>query len=175
MQTWNHRTMKTLTTVPFGLVVLLGSLGCQEPPSGPPFDTGFTVKQVMNGVLDPLTDVYWDSVGFIITAEGTEEIMPHTDEEWAEVVHAAMVVVESGNLLMMDGRAVDQGQWIEHCKELIAAGKQAVAAAEAQDRDEVFVVGGYIYDACTNCHSQYIQEQSSEPLPARSVPPQESE
>ena len=38
---------------------------------------------------------------------GTEERQPHTDQEWAAVRDSAVVLAESGNLMMMVPRAYD--------------------------------------------------------------------
>lgn len=52
-------------------------------PQPPPFKPLVDVKALMNSVVDPQADVIWGSVATIITAAGTEERQPHTDEEWA--------------------------------------------------------------------------------------------
>ena len=44
---------------------------------------------------------------------------------------------------------------MEFSKELVAAGQLALAAAEAKDKDEIFMIGGEIYTACDNCHATY--------------------
>ena len=66
------------------------------------------VKSLMIAMVDPAADILWDAVGTIITIEGVDEWYPETDEEWAEVQSAAIVLMESGNLLMMGDRARDQ-------------------------------------------------------------------
>jgi mono/diheme cytochrome c family protein len=109
----------------------------------------------MNAVLDPAADIIWASVGTNITAEGMEEFQPRTDDEWAAVRNAAVVVTESGNLLMMEGRARDTGDWNTFSQALVEIGARAVEAAEAQDKDAVFQIGGDIYNVCAGCHQQY--------------------
>ena len=44
-----------------------------------------TCKDLMNNVLDPAADGIWESVGTIITMEGTFEKAPANDDEWAGV------------------------------------------------------------------------------------------
>jgi hypothetical protein len=110
----------------------------------------------MNTVIDPNTDVVWNAVASVITAAGIEEIRPKTDEQWTAVRNAAMVVAESGNLLMMAPRAKDGDEWMKSAQALIETGNAAVAAAEKKDADQLFTVGGEIYGACTNCHVKYI-------------------
>ncbi len=116
------------------------------------------VKYIMQWVLDPAADHIWDSAGSIITATGTRELAPTTDEGWLAVQHSAAVVAESGNLLIMPGRARDDGAWRDISLGLVAAGQSAQAAAEAHDTDALFDAGGQIYRVCTSCHAAYIHD-----------------
>ena len=63
----------------------------------------------MNGIVRPAARVVFASVGTIISADGVEEREPRTDEEWAAVGNSAAALVESANLLMMDGSSDRQG------------------------------------------------------------------
>jgi hypothetical protein len=119
-----------------------------------PYRVITNIQQTMAWILDPAADVIWDSAGTIITAEGRQELAPTTDEGWAEVVRAAAVLGEAGNLLMMPGRAAGE-DWVEYSQGLIDTGKLALQAAEAQDSDALFEAGGRIYQVCRACHAQY--------------------
>ena len=61
---------------------------------------------------------------------------------------------------MMPGRSAGP-DWNEYSSRLTAAGKQAMAAAERQNADELFDAGGRIYQACLACHSQYLVDDAS--------------
>jgi len=113
------------------------------------------VKQLMTAVIDPAADVIWESVGTTVSAEGTVEHAPKTDEEWTAVLNSAFVITESGNLMMMGSRARDSGEWIRQSRALIDVGIRTVKAAEARDKDAIFALGGDIYDVCANCHRAY--------------------
>ena len=136
------------------LAVLLS--GCAPEPV--PFENVADVKQLMTSVLEPAAEVYWDSVGTIMDLEGTVEIAPRTEEEWQAVRNAAMVVAESGNLLMMPGRVQGGVEWMDFSRALIARGRQALAAAEAKDTAAVFDAGGEVYLVCSNCHAVYAPD-----------------
>jgi hypothetical protein len=147
--------------IPLCAMALVGC-GSSEPPpapaavpAGPPFHATLNVKQLMNWIIDPNADVIWNSVGTIITEKGREELMPKTDDDWAAVRNAAAVVVESGNLLMMDGRAYDREQWMEAARGMIDAANTAIEAAETKDVEALFDAGGAVYEACTACHAKY--------------------
>jgi len=114
----------------------------------------------MLNVLDPAADGIWDSVGFIMTLEGTFEKAPATDDEWAGVRASAIQLAESGNLLMMPSRSGGSAEWIAEAKALIDASNRAIKAIEAKDKAALFTIGGDIYDVCTNCHQRFALQLS---------------
>ncbi len=140
----------------FLLSLTLTICGCAPEP--PPFDEVADVRQLMLTVVEPAADVYWDSVGTIMDLNGTEEIAPSTTAEWEAVRNAAVVIAESGNLLLMPGRSQEGEQWTELAKALIASGKQALAAAEARDPAAVFDAGGEVYLVCSECHAAFAPD-----------------
>ena len=83
--------------------------GCAKPPEPPPYRAVAGTRLLMMSLLDPAADTQWDAVRIEMTLEGTTEVQPQTDEEWAGVRNAAVLLAESGNLLMMERRAMDQG------------------------------------------------------------------
>lgn len=131
--------------------------GVSAPVIAPPFEPVTNVHQTMAWIVYPMADLIWDSAGTIITAQGSKELAPTTDEGWAEVVRAAAILTESGNLLMMPGRAAGD-DWIRYSQGLVKTGKLALQAAQAQDSDALFDAGGEIYQVCKSCHEQYWVE-----------------
>jgi hypothetical protein len=113
------------------------------------------VKQLMAAVLEPAAEIYWDAVGTVEDEKGAREIAPETQEQWDAVRNSAYVIAESGNLLMMGARVKDASDWMTMSRDLIDAGKRALQAAEARDRDAVFAAGGDLYESCTRCHAKY--------------------
>ena len=140
------------------LVVPILLSGCGSGTDEPPFTLVADLADLMSTVVDPAADVYWDAVGWIIDASGTTEIRPESPEEWEAVRNAAYQVAESGNLMMMRGRAVDEPEWIAFSQALISVGRRAIEAAEARDEQGVFDVGAEIYAVCTGCHATYALE-----------------
>ena len=130
-------------------------ISCSDDRSGPPYRPMVDVKNLMIAMIDPAADVLWDAVGTIITIEGVDEWYPETDEEWAEVRNAAIVLMESGNLLMMGDRARDQETWMHLSLAMIDAGEAALEAAEARDPEQIFAIGEKIYFSCDRCHGLY--------------------
>ncbi|MFK7912974.1 MAG: hypothetical protein AB8B93_03595 [Pseudomonadales bacterium] len=123
-----------------------------------PYQLDFDMQELMAHVLDPAADIIWASAGTIVTVEGETDLAPTDDEGWLHVENGAAAVVESANLLMLPGRAVDDGDWREFSLGLAAMGKKAMAAAEAQDADALFAAGADLYQVCVACHQQYDRD-----------------
>lgn len=137
------------------MVLALALLGCSGPEEPKRFREVAGVRLLMESVVDPAADGIWGSVKTIMTAQGTEEIRPQSEEEWNAVRNSAVTLAESGNLLMIGKRARDDGDWIGWARDLTFAGEQAIAAAEARDADRLFDVGAEIYEVCLGCHDRY--------------------
>jgi hypothetical protein len=144
------RTM--LRLLPISLLLIMG---CTTTATMPPFTPVAQTKQLMEWVIDPAADVVWDSVKTVVTEAGTKEIAPHTAEEWDAVRNGAAVLAESGNLLMMEGRARDRDRWMKSAHALTEAAVRAMKAAEAKNIPALFDAGGQIYNACSACHARY--------------------
>jgi hypothetical protein len=158
----------------WGPLSILLILGCSAPPPPPPPPPPFAAvvdfKQLMQWVIDPAADVIWDSVQTIITEKGTKEIAPQTDEQWAGVRNSAATLAESGNLLMMEGRARDNKEWMTAARRLSTSASHALKAAEAKQVDALFTAGEEIYHACDGCHQRYAdfaQPNAAPPNPAK--------
>ena len=166
MQFWKTKRMLTKGWIPpCAMALVLAACGqSKESPAparaaaAPPFHTTLTTKQLMSWIIDPNAVAIWNSVGSITTEKGTEEKHPKTDEEWSTYRNAAAMLIESGNLLMLDGRAVDNDQWMATSRGMSDAAATVLEAAEAKDVEAYFDAGGALYEACTACHSKYLIE-----------------
>jgi hypothetical protein len=110
----------------------------------------------MIGIIDPAADVIWQSVSTIVTREGRIDRVPSTDEEWEELRLNAMVLIESGNLLLIEGRVAVLEAWPVFSQGLIDTGLDTIKAVDARDPDEILAVGERIYNACVACHQNYL-------------------
>ena len=111
----------------------LAACAHQPQTSPPPFKPVTTVLELMESVIAHAAEIYWESVSVTVDEAGVHERNPQTDEEWEGVWAAGLAIAESGNLLMMTPRAVDNGAWMQFSRSLIDAGVEAAAAAEAHD------------------------------------------
>ena len=117
-----------------------------------------SVQQIMRGIVAPAASVVFNSVGTTITASGTEERMPRTTEEWNAVGDSVAALAESGNLLMLDGRAIDKGDWMTMSRALMDGARVALKAIEAKNVEALFGSGETINASCDSCHQRYQRQ-----------------
>lgn len=139
---------KSFTLV--GFVVLMGCARAPEPTAPPPepFKVVATVKQVMHGVTIPASDAIWK-----VPSEA-----PKNDEAWLAVESSGYALAESGNLLLMKGRAREGEEWIKFSQQLVDVGVQAAEAVHAKDMDKIMAAGDAMYAVCENCHMKYMPQ-----------------
>ena len=123
--------------------------------AGGGYNTSLDVKEIMSLVLEPASDILWDSGGWVVDASGYEELYPTTDDGWAYVRAQAAVIVESGNMLALPGRAADNDAWMIYSAGLSQAGVMAMEAAASQNKEDFFQAGAQLYSVCTACHQAY--------------------
>ena len=128
------------------------------PISAPVATPVASVKQIMDGITGPAATVVYNAVGYVVTAEGVEETVPQNDDEWAVIANSAAALVESGNLLLLGDRAIDDGDWLTIARAMIDAGTTALRAAEAQDVEGILAIGVDINNTCDDCHAQYQRQ-----------------
>ena len=46
------------------------------------YNTQLDTQQIMSLVLEPASDILWDSAGWVMDAAGYEDLYPTTDEGW---------------------------------------------------------------------------------------------
>lgn len=146
--------------------LLLSACGPQQAPADPEakpaanYVLDFDHHDLMTYVLDPAADVIWSSAGEIVTAQGTQDLAPTTDEGWQNVQNNAAILIESANLLLLPGRAEDLEDWAEYSQGLATMSHKAFIAAQAKDADALFAAGADLYQVCLACHQKYAREES---------------
>jgi hypothetical protein len=132
--------------------------GAPAAAQGPQITPVASIKQIMDGIIGPASTVVYGAVGSKISTAGIEEIAPKNDEEWAVVGNNAAALIEAGNLLMLPGRAVDNGDWIKMTQDMINGAKIALKAAADKNTDGILEAGGPINTACDDCHARYQRQ-----------------
>src|SRR5688572_13892302 len=126
-----------------GLALLCG---CSKPAA--PYKVEMPMKEIMGHVVDPAADMIWTASGYEITEAGERDLSPTTEEGWLGVENGATIVAESANLLMLPGRAVDDGEWMTFAGAMADEAMKAKAAAQEKNRDRLFDAGASLYQAC---------------------------
>src|SRR5205823_13749191 len=75
-----------------------------------------TIKQMMLDIIHPASNEI-----FLFVSRGASQ----AEKDWDRVRRSAIMLPESGNLLMMRGRARDQGDWMKDARLPVDAGTAA--------------------------------------------------
>jgi cytochrome c556 len=127
----------------FLLITALATAMLAQAPSA--YQPVGTMSQLMISVIYPTSD----AVFYVDRDE------PKTDLQWNTLANQSLTLAESGNLLLMPGRARDQGNWAVWTKAMIDAGTASYKAAQAHNLDGVRAVNDKLYASCVGCHQQY--------------------
>ena len=104
-----------------------------------------SMNELMRDIIYPASDAI-----FYI-----ERNPPKTDQEWNTLRGTALTLAESGNLLMMPGRARDQDRWMKDAKLLVDVATDAWKAADAKNINGIVAVSDRLNEACILCHQDY--------------------
>jgi hypothetical protein len=104
-----------------------------------------TMSELMVKVIYPASDAI-----FYITTR-----TPATDAEWNDLQGKALIVAESGNILMLPGHARDRERWMADARLLRDAGAAAFEAAKKKDVPALEALNEQLYESCTTCHQHY--------------------
>lgn len=149
--------------------------------SGAVYDTGSSVRALMNGMVEPNARELWHAVRYVVSEQGVEEeSMPQTDEDWRRLRVAALALIEAGNALMLPGRAVahaeesretldfqydpeqiaariaaDPEGWRFFLQQMQFATRETLAAVERRDVFALIERGAVINESCEGCHAEF--------------------
>ena len=104
-----------------------------------------TVTQLMKAMVIPASNALFN----------LPRNVPEEDEGWSEVQNSAVILAESGNLLMIGRRAQDSEVWMATSRALLEAGEAALKAVQARDVEAITDVGNQIIEACESCHEKH--------------------
>jgi len=119
-----------------------GAMVAQAPS---PMQPVGTVSQLMIDIIYPASDALFY----------VERDPPKNDHDWNVIRGHALTLAESGNLLLMSGRARDQDRWVKDTKLMIDAGAAAFKAAQKKDIQAILDLNEKLYASCTTCHLHY--------------------
>lgn len=175
-----------VTLIAVGVLPLARCSRADAPPppaaAAPSPDALYSVKELMENIVDPEADFIFDSVSITINEQGATENRPTTDEQWMRVQRSAYILAEAANMLKMqrhmapaddpthknpvDGPELppleiekrvnrDRALWNKHADDLQAEAKKVLAIVKARDADQLYEAGSSLDVACENCHLEY--------------------
>jgi hypothetical protein len=183
---------KTVVGTAF-LLVALATATCSKPtpePKAAPAKGALigeitpvvSVKELMENMIDPLSDNVFDAVWWDNTAKGIEEHKPVTDEDWEKVKTGAVGIVEGIELLKVPRPWTPAGDlnnsqgpnapelsptqiqaklekdpvlWIAKIQALRNVGLEVLEIVKKKDSNALWQAGGDLDDACEACHLEY--------------------
>ena len=131
--------------------------GCSTQPGYQPVAS---IEQIMEASVEPASNAVFDAAAWV---NGVQVGGPKNDDDWKMVQANALMLAETGNLLLMGSRMKDQLGWVTRTQAMMDAANEAAKAAEAHDTDAIFNAGTKIYQACLGCHLQYINPATVKP------------
>ena len=137
--------------------ILIGVAACS---GGPDLQPIATIEQIMETTVEPVSNAVFDAA---VWENGVQVGGPKTADEWKAVQANALMLAETTNLLLMNGRAKDQVGWTIRTQAMKDAAMEAARAAEAKSTQAIFDAGTHIYQSCTGCHLQYIPNLNAPP------------
>jgi len=163
-----------------GAGTALGQIKASMKPDSAGFVPRATIVEIMDSMVMSTASVLWNAVGVSVTANGVEETVPETDEDWAALRYAAVTMAEATNSILIPGRHAapadmerdpadtsltpaqieariqqNWATWVGLAHALDAAALEAIQAIDARDVDMLSEVGGTIDAACESCHLQF--------------------
>jgi len=165
-----------------GVAAESGSGAGRPPPAARVLRPVASVQEIMLSEVNPSATYLWNAVSTESTAQGVVDHRPTSEADWLAARHQALVLIEAGNLLLMEGRPiVARGGQVEDAEQpgilgpaeirqamdadrarlrrlvhaLQDATLKALAAIERKDADALLDAGGDIDEACEACHKTY--------------------
>ena len=123
------------------ILLIMIPAAAQSPP--------FMPVATINEIMDAITLPYSDALLYI------QRNPPQNDRDWETLQMQALMLAESGNLLMMKNRAKNQGEWMKDARMLVDAGIAAVKATRAKDINAVLALNEQIVNSCITCHRKF--------------------
>jgi cytochrome c556 len=173
-----------MTSIAGGLVLACSTPKAAEPAkpvdAAPELIPTFTIREIMQSMVEPRADSLWNAVSTEVTAKGPETKAPKNDEEWAKMRHEAVTLSEAMNAILVPGRKVakpgeqakdpkveltpeqigmliqqDRASWTKLAKAMQDSVSVAIKAIDAKDADGLSNAGGGMDTACETCHKKY--------------------
>jgi len=157
-----------------------------DDAAAPPLKAVASIKELMDSTVDPAADGVWDAVGVIVNDKGIHKHEPHGEAEWHAVRQHAVSLIESMNLVMIEGRhaappgsrggpgeltpqqidaaiAANRLEFNQFAVAARDAGIEALGAIDRKDTAALTRIGGDLDERCESCHLTFWYPNSARP------------
>ena len=135
--------MRNLAVCFIAATTLLATAAVAQAPTT--YEPIGTMSQLMVDIIYPTSDALFY----------VDQNPPKNDHDWNVLRGQALMLAESGNLLMMPGRARDQENWIRFSRRMTDLANTAYKAAQAKDMSAIQALNNPLSEVCIGCHYQY--------------------
>jgi len=103
------------------------------------------VRELHDLIISPASDAVFDA----------SSRQPLDAKGWTEARNQALLLAESGNLLMIGTRVRDNGNWMKMSRAMVDAAARAAVAAEKKDATALETATDALTVSCMECHRPY--------------------
>ena len=135
---------RSLTCSVVVVAVLAASVSAQRLPAAG-IRVLANVRELHDLMISPASDAVFDA----------SSNQPLDAKGWRTARNQALVLAESGNLLMVGTRVRDNGNWMKMSRAMVDAAALAASAAEKKDTMALEVATDAITVSCMECHRPY--------------------
>jgi hypothetical protein len=137
-----------------------------------------TVKALMRDSINPAARGLWSAVSYVATAEGEQETMPTTDEDWQRLQTQVDTLLKAGLSLKLPNLTVDDSNsaaadyqyptadiaallatmptaWRNYSERMQAVSLQIADSIKRHDVQTFTELGATLNQACEGCHAEY--------------------
>jgi hypothetical protein len=179
--------MRICTPLMLAAIILCwdGDAASQQPPAEPQkpeadMVLSTTMREIIQSMIVPQSDALWAAVSVTITARGTVENGPKTDDEWMKLRRDAVTLAEASNLIVLTSRpvarpgegpldpkahltpaeiekliATNRENWVKFSNSMHQSARMAVQAIDARNTRDLSAAADSLTRSCDGCHRQY--------------------
>jgi hypothetical protein len=164
---------------PLLVVLSLAVCACSTQETPARLEPVATLQELMQAEVDASADSIWDAVETTTDRSGAQDKQPRTAEEWEDVRHHAIVLIEAANLLTVEHRklsnapfraeaagALDSSEierrisgnravFNEYAIALRQTARTMLTAIDAHDPRALVTAGGVLDEVCESCHMTF--------------------
>jgi hypothetical protein len=149
------RRSLTFSLVSLVVAVSVPLLAQRTPATG--VRTLANVRELHDLMISPASDAVFEA----------SSNQPLDAKGWTMARNQALMLAESGNLLMVGTRLRDNGNWIKMSRAMVDAAALAASAAEKKDAMALEAATDAITVSCMECHRPYRDQGRQMGAPAK--------